>query len=148
MRKIEIYEPYFFIFFGLFHLHRIWGIIDRNSYADFWIRVLNEQGLFYYILMGSLVILCVLGIITFIKNLRKNYWWRWIYIFGGGYVLFDLFAIATGLTFWRELLMKMFDTQASYWNILWTFFILIGAISFGLGITLLKEVLMHKNLRG
>ena len=33
--------------FGLFHLHRIWGLIDRNSYADFWIGVLESRGLFY-----------------------------------------------------------------------------------------------------
>ncbi len=31
-KKILAFEPWFFIFFGLFHLHRIWGLIDRNSY--------------------------------------------------------------------------------------------------------------------
>ncbi len=43
MKKIEIYEPWFFLFFGLFHLHRIWGLIDRDSYADFWIGILLLQ---------------------------------------------------------------------------------------------------------
>lgn len=40
MRKIEIYEPWFFLVFGVFHLHRIWGLVDRKSYADY--RVKNK----------------------------------------------------------------------------------------------------------
>lgn len=40
MKKIEIYEPWFILFFGLFHLHRIWGLIDRDSYADFCLGIL------------------------------------------------------------------------------------------------------------
>ena len=52
MRKIYVYEPWFFIFFGIFHLHRIWGLIDRKSYADFWIGILEQRGIFYYSLMG------------------------------------------------------------------------------------------------
>ena len=137
MKKIEIYEPWFFIFFGLFHLHRIWGIIDRKSYADFWIGAMNEKGAFYYSLMGILAGFCILGIVTFFKNLKHNYWWRWIYLLGGGYLLFDLFAIVTGLSFWHELIMFMFDTSASYWNILWSAFISMGAAVLILGITLL-----------
>ncbi|MGN0461075.1 MAG: hypothetical protein ACI4HZ_01370, partial [Ruminococcus sp.] len=62
-KKIFIFEPWFFIFFGLFHLHRIWGLIDRYSYAEFWTGVLENKGLFYFVLMGILAILCVLGII-------------------------------------------------------------------------------------
>ena len=76
-----MFEPWFFMFFGVFH--RIFGIK------------------------------------TFLKNLHHNYWWRWIYIFGGSYVLFDLFAIATGLEFWHKLILQMYDISASYWNILW-----------------------------
>lgn len=137
MRRIEIYEPWFFIFFGLFHLHRLWAIIDRESYADFWIGAMNEKGIFYYLLMGILAVFCILGIITFFKNLRNNDWWRWIYLFGGGYLLFDLFAIATEISFWHELLMLMFNTSAPYWNILWSAFILMGGVVFMLGIRLL-----------
>lgn len=137
MRTIKTYEPWFFIFFGLFHLHRIWGLIDRKSYADFWIGAMKEKGLFYYSLMGVLAIFCILGIITFFKELHKNYWWRWIYLLGGGYLLFDLFAIATGLSFWNELLMFMFDTSSPYWNILWSAFISLGGAVFILGIILL-----------
>ena len=53
------------------------------------------------------------------------------------YLLFDLFAIATGLEFWEKLLLKMFDVSAWYWNILWICFILLGGFAFGLGIRLL-----------
>jgi hypothetical protein len=136
MKKIEFFEPWFFIFFGLFHLHRIWGLVDRNSYADFWIRIMEEKGIFYYSLMGILAILCIWGIITFFKNVHHNYWWRWIYLLGGSYVLFDLFAVAIGLKFWHEILLKMFDVSASYWDILWFGFILLGAIVMALGMML------------
>ncbi len=139
MKKIEIYEPWFFLFFGLFHLHRIWGLIDRDSYADFWVGILENRGAFYYLLMGILAVFCVLGIITFFKNLNRNYWWRWIYLFGGGYVLFDLFAIAIRLNFWHEILLLMFDVSAPYWNLLWGAFILLGAFVFCLGILLLEK---------
>ena len=64
------------------------------------------------------------------------------YVFGGGYVLFDLFAIATGMEFWHELILKMFDTSAGYWNILWGMFILMGGAVFVLGIKLLLD--QHK----
>ncbi len=60
-------EPYFFMAFGLFHLHRIWGLIDRNAYARFWINTLTNKGLFYFVLMSVLAVLCIWGIITFAK---------------------------------------------------------------------------------
>ncbi len=134
-----IWEPWFFIFFGIFHLHRIWGLIDKNSYAAFWIGVLEEKGLFYFSLMGVLSALCILGIITFYRNRRTNPWWRWIYIFDGIYVLFDLFAIALSLNFWNRLLLWMFDVDSPYWNMIWSFFILLGGFAFALGIILLKS---------
>lgn len=137
MKKIRIYEPIFFIFFGLFHMHRIWGLFDRKGYSNFWINVMENKSIFYYILMIILVIFCILGIITYIKNIKNNYWWRYIYIFGGTYVLFDLFAIATKLDFWHTLILKMFDVNEPYWNLLWGFFIIIGSLSFTLGINLL-----------
>lgn len=138
-KKILVWEPWFFIVFGLFHLHRIWGLVDRNSYAEFWLDVLNNKGVFYFTLMGTLSILCIFGIVTFIKNRRNNYWWRWIYLFGGAYLLFDLFAIAVGLEFWNKLLMWMFDVTSIYWNVIWSFFILLGGFVFVLGINLLKK---------
>ena len=139
MKKIYAWEPWFFMFFGLFHLHRIWGLIDRKSYSNFWIGILNAKGIFYFALMGILALLCVLGIITFIQNLKHNYWWRWIYLFGGAYVLFDLFAIAIELEFWNRLLLLMFDVNSQYWNIVWSFFIILGGFVFIIGIRLLKQ---------
>ncbi len=51
-KEIKVYEPVFFIFFGIFHLHRIWGLIDREAYSKFWIDVMKSKGMFYYFLMG------------------------------------------------------------------------------------------------
>lgn len=144
--RIHFYEPWFFIFFGVFHLHRIWGLIDRKSYADFWIGALQVKGVIYYSLMAFLSILCILGIITLLKDLKHNFWWRWIYLFGGGYLLFDLFAIATGIRFWHDLLLKMFDISSPYWNTIWSAFVLLGAAVFTLGIRLLLKRKRAKTL--
>lgn len=138
-KKIFAWEPVFFLFFGLFHLHRIWGLIDRKTYADFWLGILENRGVFYFMLMGLLAILCIAGVITFFRNRSSNYWWRWIYLFGGSYVLFDLFAIAVGLDFWNELLLWMFDVKSPYWNIIWGFFVLLGGFVFVLGRKLLRQ---------
>ena len=138
-KKIFAWEPVFFLFFGLFHLHRIWGMIDRKTYADFWLGILENRGVFYFILMGLLAILCIAGVITFFRNRSSNYWWRWIYLFGGSYVLFDLFAIAVGLDFWNELLSWMFDVNSPYWNIIWGFFVLLGGFVFVLRMKLLRQ---------
>ncbi len=129
----------FFLFFGLFHLHRLWGIVDRTAYANFWLAVMNEKDVFYYGLMGLLALFCILGVVTFFRYRKHNFWWRWIYLFGGVYVLFDLFAIATGLTFWQRLLYWMFDVNAPYWNVLWGGFVLLGMFSFILGVYLLQQ---------
>ena len=136
MKKIYSFEPWFFIFFGVFHLHRIWALFDRVSYASFWINTMEEKGLLYFLLMGILSIFCILGIVVFFKNLGQNFWWRWIYLFGGSYLLFDLFAIATGLSFWRNLIYAMFAVSAWYWNFVWGGFILLGGVVFVLGIWL------------
>ncbi len=138
-KKVLAWEPWFFIAFGLFHLHRIGGLIDRSSYATFWIGVLENKDIFYFALMGILAVLCILGVATFVKNYDRNYWWRWIYLFGGVYLLFDLFAIAIGLEFWNKLLLWMFDVTSVYWNAVWLFFILLGCFVFMLGIKLLKK---------
>ncbi len=139
MKRIYAWEPWFFIFFGLFHLHRIWALIDREAYASFWLGVMRSRGVIYFLLMGILSMLCILGIVTFFREHGRNHWWRWIYIGGGSYLLFDLFAIATGLDFWQELLDRMFDTRAVYWNLVWGSFILLGGIVFVLGIILLAK---------
>ena len=110
------------------------GLIDRQSYADFWLGLVQRRGFVYYALTGVLAAACIYGIVMFFRNLRHNYWWRWIFIFGGGYVLFDLFAFAVGWSVWQELLLKMFDVNAWYWNIEWGGFIMLGAFSLILGI--------------
>ncbi|MCR5203724.1 MAG: hypothetical protein K6E47_01605 [Lachnospiraceae bacterium] len=137
MKRIFAWEPWFFIFFGVFHMHRIWALIDRQSYADFWMGIYEEKGVTYFILMGLLAGLCILGIVTFIRERKANYIWRWIYVFGGAYVLFDLFAIAIGLEIWKKLLSAMFDTTSALWNPIWIFFIVLGCAVFVLGIRLL-----------
>ena len=45
-------------------------------------------------------------------------------------MLFDLFAIAVGLDFWRELICKMYDITSQYWNLIWSVFILLGGMAF------------------
>lgn len=139
MKKIYCCEPWFFMFFGLFHLHRIWGLFDRESYASLWMRILENKGITYYSTMGILALLCIVGIVVFIRERKHNFWWRWIYICGGSYVLLDLFAIAIGLEFWKKLLDMMFDTSWAYWNICWSFFIALGGFVFCLGINLLVK---------
>lgn len=137
MKKIEKFEPFIFMFFGIFHLHRIWGLVDRRSYADFWLGVMEQKNFIYFLLMIILAVLCIGGIGIFFKNLHHNFWWRWIYVLCGGYVLFDLFAIAAGLEFWHTLILGMYDVSAPYWNLLWLSFILIGVLSFAFGFKLM-----------
>ena len=115
-------------------MHRIWALLDRDSYASFWLGILEIKGILYFLIMGILAGLCILGMITFVRERKSNYVWQWIYFFGGVYLLFDLFAIAAGLPFWQKLLVSMFDAVSPYWNIVWGFFILLGAGVFVLGI--------------
>lgn len=143
MKKIYVYEPWFFIFFGVFHLHRIWGLVDREAYAVFWLEMMENRGMFYFVLMGSLTLFCIMGIVAFFRNIHYNYWWRWIYLLGGGYLLFDLFAIAAGLSFWHELLLAMFDVNGAYWNWIWGGFIFMGGAVFILGCLLWKKKIME-----
>ncbi len=137
--QLHWFEPWFFLFFGLFHLHRIWGLVDRRSYAAFWLGVLEERGPLYFCLMGLLAALCLGGLWAFFRHRGRNPWWRWLYVFGGGYVLWDLFAIAAGLGFWRELLNAMFDITSPFWNFLWGGFAALGGGVFLLGLRLLRR---------
>ena len=133
------FEPWFFLFFGLFHLHRIWALVDRESYAGFWLGVLERRGPFYFALMGVLAALCLAGLSAFFRYREEKVWWRWLYVFGGGYVLWDLFAIAAGLDFWRALLYGMFDVSSPLWNLIWGGFTALGGGVFLLGLFLLRQ---------
>ena len=144
--KVYWFEPIVFLFFGVFHLHRIWGLINRPAYSNYWISVMNDRGIVYLILMIVLSLLCLMGIITFCKNIGKNPWWRRIYILGGGYVLFDLFAILTKVVIWNKLLLYMFEISNPYWNVIWGSFIIIGFLSLLLGISILKQIIEKKRL--
>ena len=136
---IHWFEPWFFLLFGAFHLHRVWGLLDRDGYAAFWLGVLESRGWFYFTLMGLLAALCLAGVWAFLRRRRERAWWRWIYVLGGGYVLWDLFAIAAGLDFWQDLLYSMFDTARPCWDLLWGGFVLLGAGAFALGLALLRH---------
>ncbi len=138
-QRIYWFEPWFFLLFGLFHLHRIWGLFDRRGYAGFWLGVLEERGALYFALMGLLAALCFAGLWAFFRCRRDNPWWRWLYVFGGGYVLWDLFAIAAGLDFWRALLYGMFDVSSPLWNLIWGGFTALGGGVFLLGLFLLRQ---------
>ena len=142
--KIIWIEPVFFLFFGVFHLHRIWGLIDRKGYSDFWLSVMNNRDWFYFSLLGILSLLCIVGIAVFIKCKGHNYWWRWVYIFGGGYLLFDLFAIFIKLEIWKNLLYWMFDITNPYWNIVLGIFISLGLFSLIAGISISKKLFGRK----
>ena len=144
--KLFWFEKDFFLFFGIFHIHRVWGLIDRKGYSDFWLSVMNNRDWFYFALAGLLLVFCIMGIVIFIKNRDKNYWWRWIYLFGGAYLLFDLFAISVGLDFWERLLYWMYDITNPYWNILWGTFIGLGVFSSAIGISITRKLLRCKSI--
>ena len=136
-RKIFWIEPLFFLLFGMFHLHRLWALMDKSAYAAFWLGVLEERGATYFGLMGVLVLLCVAGLSVFFRTRRP--WWRWLYLLGGGYVLFDLAAIAAGWEVWDSLLRWMFDVDNPAWNWLWGGFSGLGLLSLLFGFYLLYQ---------
>ena len=136
--RVRPVEPWIFLFFGLFHLHRVWALIDRPSYAGFWLGLMTRKGPLYVLLMGVLAGLCVVGMVVFLTSLREKGWWRWVYPLCGGYLLFDLLAIATGWSVWQELITRMYDIASPCWVPLWAAFILLGAASLTLGLLLLR----------
>ena len=138
--KHNIYwiDIFIFLFFGVFHTHRIWAFFDREGYVDFWEQILENE-VTYLLLLTTLAVLCIIGFIIFLKNYGENPWWRWIYIFGGGYLLFDVFAIYFNLKFWNELIEFMNDVTNPYWNLIWGIFVIIGIFSLILGCYLIHK---------
>ena len=76
-------------------------------------NILEEKGVLYYLLMGILAALCLLGMTTFIKTA--------VIISGGGHILGAAVTCCltyspweANLLFWRQLLKKMYDASAPY----------------------------------
>lgn len=139
---------FLYVFFGVFHLHRIWALVERSSYAKFWLSVLQSRGIIYFILLAIMMLLCLGGFIAFVRNRRYNFWWRYLYLLGGAYVVFDLFAIYFELPVWKEVIYTMFDTSNSNWTLIWGGgFIGMGALSLVLGIRLIMTYMGQRNIR-
>ncbi|MDR1795384.1 MAG: hypothetical protein LBR25_08325 [Erysipelotrichaceae bacterium] len=140
------FEPLIFIYFGIFLGSRIWAFFDRESYAAFFLGLLLNKSLLYFVLMALMFLLCLAGLSVFFLQYKQRSWWRWLYFFGGAYVLFDCTAILCGFGFWQQLLFWMFDTANPYWNLIWGFFTLLGLLALLLGFYLLHLLLPPKKM--
>ena len=147
MKKIQLFEPWFFIAFGVFQLHRIWGLIDEKAYIDFWMNTAGQNSIVYYFIIGVLEILCIMGIITFFKNIHSNYRWRWLYFAGAALILFDLSAISAGSVIGRVLLSAMFGINYLCRRSLLMLLLAAGTFSFILGIDLLVRILKQNRTK-
>jgi hypothetical protein len=127
MNKYKL-ESLFFLFFGLFHIHRIWAFIDSNSYNKFWLELLANRGTSFFILGLLLFILTITVIIYFIKNFKNRKWWRWIYLFGGIYVIIDIILNLFNNNFIKNIVIKMYTLEQPYYSILWGLFITLGIV--------------------
>ena len=121
-------ESLFFCIFGLFHIHRIWAFINAKGYNVFWLNVLRNKNIFFYILGIILVSLAIIALAFFVKFFKEKKWWRWIYLFGGIYVLIDCILNLLDNNFMAYVVMKMYTLKQPFYNILWSFFILVGII--------------------
>ena len=127
MNKYRI-EALFFLFSGLFHIHRIWAFIDAKAYNNFWLKIVQNRNVYFYILGIILIIIAIIVIIYFIKYYKEKKWWRWIYLFGGVYVLIDCILNLSNNDFMKYIVLKMYTLKQPYYNILWGFFIMLGII--------------------
>ena len=132
------WESLFFLFFGLFHIHRIWAFIDAQSYNSLWLNILENRNTFFYILGILLIIITVIAILFFIKEYKSKKWWRWIYLFGGTYVLIDSILNLLNINIMKNIIMKMYTLKQPYYNILWIIFIIIGVLCIFISIYLWK----------
>jgi hypothetical protein len=121
-------ESIFFLFFGLFHTHRILAFIDAKAYNNFWLKILQNRNVPFYILGIILIILAIIVIIYFIKYFKEKKWWRWIYLFGGIYILIDCILNLLNNDYINCIVIKMYTLKQPYHNILWGFFIILGII--------------------
>ena len=127
MTKYKL-EALFFLFFGLFHTHRIWAFIDAKSYNGFWLNVLENRGTFFYIFGVLFCMMSIIVIFYFLKKIKDKKWWRWIYLFGGTYFLIDNILNLLNNNFIKNVIIRMYTLQQPYYSILWGLFILLGII--------------------
>ena len=125
MNKYKL-ESLFFLLFGLFHIHRIWAFIDAQSYNNFWLNILDNRNAFFYILGILLIIILLTVIIFFVKEYKNKKWWRWIYLFGGTYLLIDITLNLLNINMMKNIIIKMYTLKQPFYSILWITFILIG----------------------
>jgi hypothetical protein len=121
-------ESLFFLFFGLFHIHRIWAFIDSKSYNNFWLNILDSRGAFLYIFGSLLFIMSIIVILYFIKYFGDKKWWRWVYLFGGIYLIWDTILNLLNNDFIKNFIIKMYTIKQPYYFILWGLFIILGII--------------------
>jgi hypothetical protein len=136
--NIYKFESIFFLFFGIFHLHRIWAFISPNTYSTFWLSLSNNKNAFAYLLGIIILLLSIFAILTFIINFKNNKWWRWIYLFGGIYLLFDSILNLLNVKFMMNIVNYMFTAPNPQFNIIWGFFIILGLFCIILSIYLWK----------
>jgi predicted ferric reductase len=127
MNKYKL-ESLVFLFFGLFHAHRIWAFVDSKSYNKFWLNILESRGTFFIIFGLLLLIMSIIVIIYFIKNFKYKKWWRWIYFFGGVYLIIDTILNLLNNNFIKNVVIKMYTIKQPYYSILWGLFIILGII--------------------
>ena len=127
MNKYKL-ESLVFLFFGLFHIHRIWAFIDFKSYNKFWLNILENRGSFFIILGFSLLIMSIIVILYFIVNFKNKKWWRWIYLFGGIYLVIDNVLNLFNNNLINNVVIKMYTMKQPYYSILWALFIILGII--------------------
>jgi hypothetical protein len=122
------FESLIFFFFGLFHTHRIWAFVNSTSYNKFWLNILESRGTFFIILGLFLLIISILAIVYFIRNFKYKKWWRWIYLFGGIYLVIDTILNLFNNNLIKNIVIKMYTIKQPYYSILWGFFIALGLV--------------------
>jgi hypothetical protein len=73
MNKYKL-ESLVFLFFVLFHIHRIWAFVDSKSYNKFWLNILESRGPFLFILGLLLFVMSIIVILYFIKYFKYKKW--------------------------------------------------------------------------
>lgn len=132
-------EAILFLFFGMFHIHRIWAFIDPEAYSKFWLGLVSTQGKEYYALGIILVGMSISLIILFVLNIKRLFWWRWFYLIGGLYVLIDVCLNLLEVDFMQRAIVWLFTVEGVLWYIIWGNFVLLGLLSLFLSQWLWKK---------